>query len=1361
MKKFYVSIILIIALIFGGLWNANKSFAQENEVSDEEYEKYSEAYKEYLKLSDEEKAKLEVIPRKYNIPLDMLYEDEEETNTFSSKVQKIVQFVKGGPDNEEEEIPAYFNLREIIEIPVKNQEGYGLCWAFASIRSLETNLALHGYGDYDFSEMHVAYIEKNGFAEPINDESGANFSEFNHYLTNNYGPVLEEEAPYRNYEEEEFDYIYNLESKAYLTEKTIDFPTVDKVYTEYTDEEITLFRNKIKKHIMENGSIYAVIDGDAITDKNSMATLYNTTDYINHAVSIIGWDDNYSKYNFLDKNENHPNANGAYIAVNSWGGEGDGIDRLDLIYISYEDCTVERDMSGVISATVNKEEVARTMSFEDRNLYEAIKECLGKNILEYNDSNMEIKCINVNSITDLDLSDREIQNINGIENFTELTSICLNNNQITDIDILWQMENLESINVNKNHLETLGNIEKNSKIKYLYISNNLLEDISQLENLDNLEYLEISHNRISNIDFIENLNNLQTIDLQYNNIEDVSKLAKLQDQYKFQNQYINLSGNPIKEGIDKLVNACEIELNDCNLDNSVIEVLTTLEGLRSLSLKNNNITDVSALNNLELSHLDLSGNKNIELNTIPLEGTEIEDKEIGKYKLYALVLRDCNIIDISELENVEATYLDLSNNPIADITPLNNFNDIQTINLSNTNVSDVSSLAKLDTIILSGNKNLTGLDSLENAEYLELNDCNITDVSCLQSLNNLYYLGLNNNNITNIELLTHINNLGVLNLEHNNIENLPIFNNNNYINIDLAYNNITNVDNLTGFEEGWFNLDNNNISYVPEFSDGVIRTMKNQSFDVNVDIETDKNNRIEIPSILREAYKNRYDNYEGFYGKIGYELQTQFETTNCEIDFKTGEIIINPTELGEGIATIKVIRGEYDGTTFTINYDAKENLDLKNIEVKVLPNKLLYIEGEDFELGDAIIYEVYEGNVKQETTDFIIVNGENLSYGQETVTIRSNKNPELEIEVEILVYAEGEILTVEFPDEDLYEQIKCGLNIVSNINVYSEGMILESNDDTNMLLMKRELMDKITGIKIDSNVENLAGLEHFTNLENIELYRYNREVLKKQDRIELPKNIYQLLTLWEGNNAEAAIYYDTFYYDDDTDETPYINYEGNKKIVEIEMDYENEKAYITLDMDDEVEEEYHLITSIVKGGPGGNPIKLDKIRGIEVKITGTINGPRYIGFYETYNKLEVNLEEYGEEQEEETTYLTGIGLNTTLAEIESKIETNGDKKILYGDEEITSEDALIGTGYILVIFNEDDVKEYIIIVEGDISGDGIMDDIDLLKLARYKAGLDLTLKTENLKAADLIKDGVYAGDSDLLKMARVLAHLEQ
>ena len=68
--------------------------------------------------------------------------------------------------------------------------------------------------------------------------------------------------------------------------------------------------------------------------------------------------------------------------------------------------------------------------------------------------------------------------------------------------------------------------------------------------------------------------------------------------------------------------------------------------------------------------------------------------------------------------------------------------------------------------------------------------------------------------------------------------------------------------------------------------------------------------------------------------------------------------------------------------------------------------------------------------------------------------------------------------------------------------------------------------------------------------------------------------------------------------------------------------------------------------------------------------------------------------------------------------------------------------------------------EYTLVVTGDLLGNGEMGFADALKLARYKAGLDMDLNGAYLLAADVNNNGSYADDIDLLKMVRVLAGLD-
>lgn len=89
------------------------------------------------------------------------------------------------------------------------------------------------------------------------------------------------------------------------------------------------------------------------------------------------------------------------------------------------------------------------------------------------------------------------------------------------------------------------------------------------------------------------------------------------------------------------------------------------------------------------------------------------------------------------------------------------------------------------------------------------------------------------------------------------------------------------------------------------------------------------------------------------------------------------------------------------------------------------------------------------------------------------------------------------------------------------------------------------------------------------------------------------------------------------------------------------------------------------------------------------------------------------------------------------------------------NEKDLNENTKVATGMNIKISN----KLCKVVVKGDLNGDGQVGDVDLLRLARYKVGLDTTLMDEYLQAADLNGNKNLADDIDLLMMARALVGL--
>ena len=325
------------------LTDAEKAIAglstDNNEDSYESEKNYSELYKEFLKLPKEEQEKSEVIPRKENIPFEKIEEIKDKLDENDANNSDEIP---------EEKIPDKFNLADVINIKVEDQRMFGLCWDFASIKALETYLSLNKLGDYDFSEMHLDYIESDLMYGERKLHDGGNFENFKNYVSES-GVVLEESVPYtyNDFSEEEYTKFADMKSVVNVTE-TVDFPTMYKIdYNKFTGEQISDFRNTVKKHIMKNGGIYASVVGYG---GDSYYVPIDSDEFTNHAVTIVGWDDNYSKDNFASKDGKKPNKDGAYIALNSWS---DLSNNLGYYYISYEDKYVESDMCGIISTSLD------------------------------------------------------------------------------------------------------------------------------------------------------------------------------------------------------------------------------------------------------------------------------------------------------------------------------------------------------------------------------------------------------------------------------------------------------------------------------------------------------------------------------------------------------------------------------------------------------------------------------------------------------------------------------------------------------------------------------------------------------------------------------------------------------------------------------------------------------------------------------------------------------------------------------------------------------------------------------------------------------------------------------------------------
>ena len=240
--------------------------------------------------------------------------------------------------------PSSYDLRDYDRVTsIKNQSLTETCWAHAVLNAAESNMITQGYADtsIDYSEAHLVWFGR-GAAEPdtlspiYGDgeslgvqcyDEGGNHLRAQAALSRGNGVQLQANAPDVT-ETPELDESQRYVSYARLANSDVIDPSD---------------RDSVKAAVMNTGAVtvsyYSVAEYYTYNSNNSA---YYQTEYdsTNHAVSIIGWDDNFSKENFV--NGGTPASDGAWLCKNSWS-ENWGDD--GCFYLSYYDTSVANAVS--------------------------------------------------------------------------------------------------------------------------------------------------------------------------------------------------------------------------------------------------------------------------------------------------------------------------------------------------------------------------------------------------------------------------------------------------------------------------------------------------------------------------------------------------------------------------------------------------------------------------------------------------------------------------------------------------------------------------------------------------------------------------------------------------------------------------------------------------------------------------------------------------------------------------------------------------------------------------------------------------------------------------------------------------------
>lgn len=448
--------------------------------------------------------------------------------------------------------------------------------------------------------------------------------------------------------------------------------------------------------------------------------------------------------------------------------------------------------------------------------------------------NSEVLTDDINTITELNIFNQEIDNLTGIEDFDSLKNLNCSNNRLTTIDIR-QNTKLTDLNISSNALDSLD-VSVNFSLEELYCQDNLLTYLDVKSN-EQLKILDFTSNQIIDINISKNtsLTKLKCANNQLTklNVEstvhltelicstnlidslDVSKNEllttlfcasnQLTDLYLTENDslvFLDCSGNQLTS-LDVSMNKVLKQLS-CSANQITSLIIDQIDSLTLLACSNNQLTSLNVSENIELENLICASNQ--------LSWLEVH----ANFTLRSLDF-SFNLISSADLsQNDSLSFLNCSNNQLRSLNVKNGnngelvfFNALGNPQLTCINIDDKSEIgdtwlkdntatysencdpiqtylpdnnfeqALIDLGLDSGSlDSLVVTDSIKTLKVLDISGKNISDLMGIQDFLQLESLNCSNNQIIILDLIKNTS-LTSINCSSNVLISLIIKNNNN------------------------------------------------------------------------------------------------------------------------------------------------------------------------------------------------------------------------------------------------------------------------------------------------------------------------------------------------------------------------------------------------------------------------------------------------------------------------------------------------------------------------------------------------------------------------------------------------------
>lgn len=378
---------------------------------------------------------------------------------------------------------------------------------------------------------------------------------------------------------------------------------------------------------------------------------------------------------------------------------------------------------------------------------------------------------NIKDIVDLDISNSQISDLVGLEDFISLETLNCRGNYINTIDLTYNTK-ITSLDVQENVLETLE-LNNLSDLEILDCKNNSITNIYGLDNLTKLKEFDAVGNKLSNL-YLDNLDKLTKIDLASNSL----KYFRIQNGNNTIVTSLDLTNNPDL--------SC-VFVDDRNYSSS-------------------NWTNIDFTQTFV--ETDAQCNDTYGLTYVPDDNFEQELIDLG----YDDVLNDS--VKTANIKNISNLKLDDWSNKIDDITGIEDFTGLYKLEIYNQNITtiDVSTLKSLTRLYIQNNE-LTSLDlsGLIGLRDVSVQNNEITEVIFPSDNSSLSTIEVMNNKLTSIDI-SKLNYLYQINIGSNAITEIDA-SHNQFLNALLAENcSLTSVDISNATQLKTLRLTNNSLT---------------------------------------------------------------------------------------------------------------------------------------------------------------------------------------------------------------------------------------------------------------------------------------------------------------------------------------------------------------------------------------------------------------------------------------------------------------------------------------------------------------------------------------------------------------------